>query len=90
MGECLFMQNINPGVPGMMVKRPAVEKGGMPVYQPAAAAYPPLMQFAQPPYMPAVTRKLMHAHSSLLLSRTVDPGKLDTCTCILRYFMFYF
>ena len=55
--SCL-LQSVNPSVPGVMVKRPAVEKGGMPVYQPAApAAYPPLVQFAQQPYMPAATRE---------------------------------
>ena len=58
MADVSLLQSVNPSVPGMMVKRSAVDKGGMPVYQPAGpAAYPPLVQFAQQPYMPAVTRE---------------------------------
>ena len=48
------------GVMPMSIKHRAMDKSGMPVYQPtnaAAASYPPLVQFSQQPFVP-VTRKL--------------------------------
>ena len=49
------------GVMPMGIKHRAVDKSGVPVYQPtnaaaAAASYPQLMQFSQQPFVP-VTRE---------------------------------